>query len=106
MVPVCWALASADVSAGTASAARIAIIAITTSNSIRVNAEEGLFILIFIWVFFSFCGCSEGLLRRVLSCSGVVCGGLGACFGGLLFWGEHVSIFAYIVRIVAPYRNA
>src|SRR6266480_4647545 len=87
MVPVCWALASADVSAGTASAARIAIIAITTSNSIRVNAEEGLFILIFIWVFFSFCGCSEGLLRRVLSCSGVVCWGLGV--GGLL-WGVIV----------------
>ena len=35
------------------SAARIAIIAITTSNSMRVNAEENLFILIFICVFFS-----------------------------------------------------
>jgi hypothetical protein len=47
-------LASADVNAGTASAAKIAIIAITTSNSISVNAEEGLLILIFMWVFFCF----------------------------------------------------
>src|SRR4029453_6074200 len=46
MVPVICALASADVSAGTASAARIAIIAITTSNSIRGNAGEVLFIFI------------------------------------------------------------
>jgi hypothetical protein len=60
MVPVIWALASADVKAGTASAARIAMIAITTSNSISVNAE-GLFGLIFMWVFFS-AGCSEGCL--------------------------------------------
>src|SRR6266478_10173858 len=52
MVPVCWALDSADVNAGTASAARIAIIAITTSNSIRVNAEKYFFILIFILGFF------------------------------------------------------
>src|SRR6266481_1968879 len=54
MVPVCWALDSADVNAGTASAARIAIIAITTSNSISVNAEEGLFIFSFILGFY-FC---------------------------------------------------
>src|SRR5438094_3611245 len=48
MVPVCWALASADVKAGTARAARIAIIAITTSNSISVNAVSFLrFIFIF-----------------------------------------------------------
>jgi hypothetical protein len=39
-------LASAEVNAGTASAARMAIMAITTSNSIRVNAEEVLFIFI------------------------------------------------------------
>ena len=54
MVPVICALVSADVNAGTASAARIAIIAITTSNSMRVNAEEDLFILIFMWVFYFF----------------------------------------------------
>src|SRR5438094_3992178 len=54
MVPLIWAFFSADVNAGTASAARIAIIAITTSNSMRVNAEE-IFVLIFMWVFFSFC---------------------------------------------------
>src|SRR5437667_5741908 len=54
MVPLIWAFFSADVNAGTASAARIAIIAITTNNSIRVNAEEVLFVLfIFIGV------CSE-----------------------------------------------
>ena len=53
MVPVIWAFFSADVNAGTARAARIAIIAITTSNSIRVNAEKYLFIvLIFILGFF------------------------------------------------------
>src|SRR5262245_3018957 len=38
MVPVIWAFFSAEVNAGTASAARIAIIAITTSNSINVKA--------------------------------------------------------------------
>src|SRR5437667_11237864 len=52
MVPVSWAWVSADVNAGTARAARIAIIAITTSNSISVNAEEGLFSFIFIVGFF------------------------------------------------------
>ena len=46
MVPVCWALDSADVNAGTARAARIAIIAITTSNSISVNAEMNFLIFI------------------------------------------------------------
>src|SRR6266496_3789074 len=60
MVPVIWAFFSADVNAGTARAARIAIIAITTSNSISVNAE--MIFLIFI-VGFLFCGCSEGFLR-------------------------------------------
>src|SRR5439155_17450178 len=59
MVPVSWALASAEVNAGTASAAKIAIIAITTSNSISVNAEKNFFVFIFIVGFFS-CGCSEG----------------------------------------------
>ena len=61
MVPLICAFFSADVNAGTASAARIAIIAITTSNSMRVNAEEDLFVLIFMWVFFS-ASCSEGFL--------------------------------------------
>ena len=42
MVPLIWAFFSAEVNAGTASAARMAIIAITTSNSMRVNAERGL----------------------------------------------------------------
>src|SRR5438105_1591224 len=59
MVPVSWALASADVNAGTARAARIAIIAITTSNSISVNAVNGLVNFIFIFGFFNW-GCSEG----------------------------------------------
>src|SRR6476660_3154253 len=63
MVPVIWAFFSADVNAGTARAARIAIIAITTSNSISVNAEKGLLSLIFIVGFFS-CGCSEGLVSE------------------------------------------
>src|SRR5438132_6764454 len=53
MVPLNWAFFNAEVNAGTASAARIAIIAITTNNSIRVNAEEVLFVLfIFIGVCF------------------------------------------------------
>ena len=74
MVPVILPFVRAEVSAGTANAARIAIIAITTSNSMRVNAEKNLFILIFIWVFFS-AGCSEGFLaQRVLfgGCLGVL----------------------------------
>src|SRR5438094_9477632 len=61
MVPVSWALASADVNAGTASAARIAIIAITTSNSISVNADQNFFVFIFIVGFLN-CSCSEGFL--------------------------------------------
>src|SRR6266542_3426655 len=61
MVPVSWALESADVNAGTASAARIAIIAITTSNSISVNADQNFFNFIFIFGFF-YCSCSEGFL--------------------------------------------
>src|SRR2546423_7161556 len=52
MVPLIWAFFSAEVNAGTASAARIAIIAITTSNSMSVNAEEDLVVLIFMWVFY------------------------------------------------------
>ena len=51
IVPVIRALFSAFVIAGTASAARVAIIAITTSNSMTVNAEEG-FRFIFIRVLF------------------------------------------------------
>src|ERR1700739_3410455 len=53
MVPVIWAFFSADVNAGTARAARIAIIAITTSNSISVNADQNFFICIFIVGFFA-----------------------------------------------------
>src|SRR5881275_2417872 len=87
MVPVSWALASADVNAGTARAARIAIIAITTSNSISVNAEKGLLSFIFILGCVFFLRCSEGFLRGF---------GFGVCstfvpqwrdFGGQLFWG-------------------
>src|SRR5437773_7117319 len=62
MVPVSWALASADVNAGTARAARIAIIAITTSNSISVNADQNFFVFIFIVGFLN-CSCSEGFLQ-------------------------------------------
>src|SRR6266513_1652974 len=66
MVPLIWAFFSADVNAGTASAARMAMMAMTTSNSIsvkalmrsrcfgRIGTEEVLFVLfIFIGV------CSE-----------------------------------------------
>src|SRR6266496_5037231 len=113
MVPVIWALDSADVNAGTASAARIAIIAITTSNSISVNAEKGLIILIFI---FGFCFLSAVVLRVSQSlgfevppssrsrgttadmCSGVlfwlfVCSGSAFAqgFGGHVFWGFDLS---------------
>src|SRR5437868_15383575 len=60
MVPLNWAFFNAEVNAGTASAARIAIIAITTNNSIRVNAEEVLFILfIFIGVCLGWRGLSH-----------------------------------------------
>src|SRR5213083_2119218 len=81
MVPVICALFSADVNAGTASAARIAIIAITTSNSMRVNAEEGLFILIFMWVSF---------LRVVLRDLPAVALCEGGCVSEGLFWGLFV----------------
>src|SRR5437016_11000163 len=103
MVPVSWALASADVNAGTARAARIAIIAITTSNSISVNADQNFFVFIFIVGFLN-CSCSEGFLlpRRCVAvrldtarrlqfsegfvfsgCSGVV---LKNCFLRMLFF--------------------
>src|SRR6476660_9501745 len=62
MVPVILPFVRAEVNAGTASAARIAIIAITTSNSISVNAEKYFFIWIFILGFFVSAGCSEGFL--------------------------------------------
>src|SRR5438445_12981900 len=104
MVPLICAFFSAEVNAGTASAARIAIIAITTSNSINVkalkrsrcfgilNSKEGLFIRVFIGVFFSFCWvppsreatadkCSEGLLR------GLFCSGVGGLLWGLVCCG-------------------
>src|SRR6478672_6531085 len=83
MVPVSWALASADVNAGTASAARIAIIAITTSNSISVNAVKGLVNLIFIVGFFS-CGCSEGFGLRGF---GLGRSAFAQGFSGRVFWG-------------------
>src|SRR6478672_9659014 len=66
MVPVIWAFFSADVNAGTARAARIAIIAITTSSSISVNAEKNFFVLIFILGFFVSAGCSEGFLVEAI----------------------------------------
>src|SRR5205085_1632881 len=78
-----WALASADVNAGTARAARIAIIAITTSNSISVNAVKGLVNFIFIFGFFC-CGCSEGFSQRVWFSS---CSAFAQGFGGQVFWG-------------------
>src|SRR4029077_15754383 len=59
MVPVILPFVRAEVSAGTAKAARIAMIAITTSNSMSVNAEKNFFTWIFMWVLFS-AGCSEG----------------------------------------------
>src|SRR6266404_4185664 len=83
MVPVNWALASADVNAGTARAARIAIIAITTSSSISVNAEESLFNLIFIFGFFN-CSCSEGFACRSPATAGQRRGSQRVLF---LFWG-------------------
>src|SRR5207247_10916017 len=94
MVPVNWALASADVKAGTASAARIAIIAITTSNSISVNAEEGLFSFIFIFRFFS-CGCSEGVWSQRVWFSG--CSAFAQGFGGHVFWGFGFRFFVWFV---------
>jgi hypothetical protein len=83
IVPVIWALASADVNAGTARAARIAIIAITTSNSISVNAEEGLFNFCFHlgFVFLS------AVVLRVFSEGFCLGFHLGASFGGYVFWG-------------------
>src|SRR6266567_1440286 len=87
MVPVNWALASADVNAGTARAARIAIIAITTSSSMRVNAKEGLFIFIFM-DFFLFCGCSVGFCFRVALRVFVLRGfAFGVYSAGDPFWG-------------------
>src|SRR2546423_11732320 len=68
MVPVIWAFFSADVNAGTARAARIAIIAITTSSSISVNAEMNFLIFIV-----GFCSAvvlrvfSEGFVLGVMS---------------------------------------
>ena len=81
MVPVIWAFFSADVNAGTARAARIAIIAITTSNSIRVNAE-GLFFFSFIWVFV-FC-----VVLRVFGLRGV----LGVGFALRIFFSEGLVL--------------
>src|SRR6266513_2457287 len=84
MVPVNWALASADVKAGTARAARIAIIAITTSSSISVNAEESLFNLIFIFGFLT------AVVLRVFWSQRVwfsACSAFAQGFGGQVFWG-------------------
>src|SRR6266540_2452327 len=93
MVPVIWALDSADVNAGTASAARIAIIAITTSSSISVNAEESLF-LIFIFGF-SYCSCSEGLLVAAIDLNRP--GGSGE--PPLPFCSQRVWFFGFVLRV-------
>src|SRR5215469_6448757 len=101
MVPVSWALASADVNAGTAKAARIAMIAITTSSSISVNAVN-FFSVIFIVDVYS-CSCSEGFClarwsvakagaSEGLCCSGVFgLGWLFASFSGV--WSEAVGAY-------------
>ena len=47
---VCFARSCTELNAGRARLARIAIIAITTSNSMRVNAEEVLLIFISILI--------------------------------------------------------
>jgi hypothetical protein len=88
-------LDSADVNAGTASAARIAMIAITTSNSMSVNAEEGLFSFIFIRIF------SADVLRvsvlrgfRLGIILSLVCLGstFAQGFGGQVFWGFGLQL--------------
>src|SRR5438552_5231797 len=84
MVPVIWAFFSADVNAGTARAARIAIIAITTSSSISVNADQNFFTLIFIFGFLS-CSCSEGFWSQRVWFSD--CSAFAQGFGGAVFWG-------------------
>src|SRR5438105_1645704 len=47
---VCMARSCTELNTGSARLARIAIIAITTSNSMRVNAEE-VFLIIYIYAF-------------------------------------------------------
>src|SRR5438105_4535720 len=89
MVPVIWAFFSADVNAGTARAARIAIIAITTSSSISVNADQNFFTLIFIFGFLS-CSCSEGFWSQRVWFSD--CSAFAQGFGGAVFWGFGVSV--------------
>ena len=104
MVPVIWALVSADVNAGTASAARIAIIAITTSNSMSINAEKGLFIFIFIVDFFISAVVLRvfGLRGLVLGLGilGVCCGFCSGCSGGFnLRMGALIAVFTDKVNI-------
>src|SRR5438034_8637538 len=102
MVPLICAFFSAEVNGGTGRAARIAIIAITTSNSINVkalkrsrcfgilNSKEGLFIRVFIGIFFSFYGCSEGFAQKGFCLVlGLFVGGWGGCFGGLVCSGGN-----------------
>src|SRR5438046_9157061 len=85
MVPVIWALFSADVNAGTASAARIAIIAITTSSSISVNAEESLFFIFILG--FCFCVVLRVPARRNFTRRRV--------FQRVLFWG-FALVFCWV----------
>src|SRR5206468_2825304 len=84
MVPVCWALDSADVNAGTARAARIAIIAITTSNSISVNADQNFLILIFIVGFLAAVVLRVFWSQRVWFSD---CSAFAQGFGEQVFWG-------------------
>ena len=87
MVPVIWAFFKAEVSAGTASAARIAIIAITTSNSISVNAE--MIFLIFMVGFLRVVlrVFSEGFVLGFVVGVRVEVSTFARGFGGYLFWG-------------------
>src|ERR1051325_4590178 len=79
MVPVIWAFLSADVNAGTARAARIAIIAITTSNSISVNAD----IIFFIFI----CWFLAAVVLRVFCLAAEMATGVLSQRVLLLFWG-------------------
>src|SRR5207244_7872747 len=94
MVPVSWALASADVNAGTARAARIAIIAITTSNSISVNADQNFFILIFIVGFLAAVVLRVFWSQRVWFSD---CSALAQGLGGTRVLGFWVSVVVWFV---------
>src|SRR5438874_13829042 len=102
MVPLICAFFSAKVNAGTANAARIAIIAITTSSSINVkalkrsrcfgilNSKAGLFIRVFIGIFLSFYGCSAGFAQKGFCLAlALFVGGWGGCLGWLVCSGGY-----------------